>query len=67
MVETSVEVEQRKIKAFNLVKDTIEDEDGNIIKVVYTTNDEYYYLAGEDDVTLVKVEGKVYAFAINRF
>ncbi|WP_192932843.1 hypothetical protein [Lachnobacterium bovis] len=33
MVETSVEVEQRKIKAFNLVKDTIEDEDGNIIKL----------------------------------
>ncbi|WP_027422667.1 hypothetical protein [Lachnobacterium bovis] len=65
--ETSVEVEQRKIKAFNLVKDTIEDEDGNIIKVVYTTNDEYYYLAGEDNVTLVTVEGKVYAFAINRF
>ncbi|SFG82602.1 hypothetical protein SAMN04487761_1627 [Lachnospiraceae bacterium C7] len=65
--ETSVEVEQRKIKEFNLVKDTIEDEDGNIIKVVYTTNDEYYYLAGEEDVTLVKVEGKVYAFAINRF
>lgn len=31
--ETSVEVEQRKIKAFNLVKDTIEDEDGNIIKL----------------------------------
>ncbi|SFG85029.1 hypothetical protein SAMN04487761_1733 [Lachnospiraceae bacterium C7] len=65
--ETSVEIEQRKIKKYDLIKDTIEDVDGNIINVVYTTVDEYYYLAGEDDVTLVTVEGKVYAFAINRF
>ncbi|WP_027422614.1 hypothetical protein [Lachnobacterium bovis] len=65
--KSAVEVERRKIKSFDITKDVIEDNDGNIINVEYTTGDEYYYLACENDVTLVTVEGKVYAFAINRF
>ncbi|WP_029067533.1 hypothetical protein [Lachnobacterium bovis] len=65
--ESLVEVEKRKIKSFDLNKDIIEDQYGNIVQVDYTTGVEYYYLAGENEVILVTVEKKIYAFSVNRF
>lgn len=65
--ESLVEVEKRKIKSFDLNKDIIEDQYGNIVQVDYTTGVEYYYLAGENEAILVTVEKKIYAFSVNRF